>query len=257
MTTKTETNSSTQAENATDELSSQSNSPKPAPEKKENMLVNILFNIVIPTVILSKFSEETALGVKGAIIVALAFPIAYGVKDFFRAKKINFFSALGVVSVMLTGGISLMELDAQYIAIKEAAIPALFGIATLISLKTRYPLVKTFLYNEKIMQTDKVAEHLKENGNTKAFDLTLKNASYMVAGSFLMSAILNYVLAQWLLTSPPGTPEFNAELGKMTAYSYVVIAVPSILVLMGALFYLFKQITKLTGLKFDELFVEQ
>ena len=228
---------------------------KPA-EKKENLLINLLFNIVIPTIVLSKFSGESALGVKGAILVALAFPIAYGINDFRRAKKVNFFSALGIVSVLLTGGISLMELDAQYIAIKEAAIPALFGIATLISLKTRYPLVRTFLYNDKIMQTDKVEAHLQQRGNESQFNKTLVNASYMIAASFLISSILNFVLAKWLLVSPPGTEAFNAELGKMTAYSYVIIMVPSLIVLFGALFYLFKQIGKLTGLKFEELFVE-
>lgn len=249
----TELNQSLHDMNNSDDNISKSSA---TPEKKENLFINIIFNIVIPTVVLSKFSGESALGVKGAIIVALAFPIAYGIKDFGRAKKVNFFSALGVVSVLLTGGISLLELDAQYIAIKEAAIPALFGIATLISLKTRYPLVRTFLYNDKVMQTDKVSEHLKAKGTEAEFNKTLINASYMIAASFLMSSILNFVLAKWLLVSPPGTEAFNAELGKMTAYSYIVIMVPSMLVLIGALFYLFKQIGKLTGLKFEELFVE-
>lgn len=59
--------------------------------KKENFLLNIALNIVIPTVILSKFSGEAHLGVKGGLIVALAFPILYGVMDFFRAKKSTFF----------------------------------------------------------------------------------------------------------------------------------------------------------------------
>ncbi|MEQ9565027.1 MAG: VC0807 family protein [Pseudomonadales bacterium] len=118
--------------------------PKRTPQR-ENLLLNILLNIVIPTIILTRFSGEDRLGPQLGIIIALAFPIAYGVRDYFRAYKINFFSALGVVSVTLTGGMSLLELDPQYIAIKEAAIPAIFGLATLISLKTRYPLVRTFL----------------------------------------------------------------------------------------------------------------
>ena len=106
------------------------------------------------------------------------------------------------------------------------------------------------------MQTDKVEAHLQQRGNESQFNKTLVNASYMIAASFLISSILNFVLAKWLLVSPPGTEAFNAELGKMTAYSYVIIMVPSLIVLFGALFYLFKQIGKLTGLKFEELFVE-
>lgn len=224
--------------------------------KKENFLLNIALNIVIPTVILSKFSGEAHLGVKGGLIVALAFPIIYGIMDFFRAKKINVFSALGVVSILLTGGISLLELDPKYIAIKEATIPAILGLATLISLKTRYPLVKTLLFNEKIMRIDKIHEALVQTGNTLKFEKTLTNASYMIAGSFLLSSILNYVLAKVLLVSAPGTEAFNAELGKMTAYSYVVIAIPSMVVLMGALFYLFRSVTKLTGLPLEDVFVD-
>ena len=63
-----------------------------APEKQPSLLWNLVFNLVIPALILSKLSGNEFLGIKMAIVVALAFPIAYGVKDFTRAGKINFFS---------------------------------------------------------------------------------------------------------------------------------------------------------------------
>lgn len=217
------------------------------------MLLNILLNIVIPTIILTRFSGEDRLGPQFGIIIALAFPIAYGVRDYFRAHKINFFSALGVVSVTLTGGMSLLELDPQYIAIKEAAIPAVFGLATLISLKTRYPLVRTFLYNDMVLATGKIEEALAENGTKQEFERTLVRASWMLAGSFLLSATLNYALARYLLVSPPGTEEFNAELGKMTALSFPVIAVPAMIIMMFALFYLFRNIKRLTQLDLEDI----
>ena len=225
--------------------------------RKENFFLNLALNIIIPTIILSKFSGEAHLGVKGGLIVALAFPIIYGIMDFFRARKINVFSALGVVSILLTGGISLLELDPKYIAIKEATIPAILGLATLISLKTRYPLVKTLLFNEKIMRIETIHQALEQAGNKLKFDRVLINASYMIAASFVLSSILNYALAKILLVSAPGTEAFNAELGKMTAYSYVVIAIPSMSVLAAALFYLFRSVTKLTGLPLEEVFVDQ
>lgn len=225
-------------------------------EKKENLLLNLLLNIVIPTVILIKFSGESGLGVKNAIIVALAFPIGYGLYDFTRIKRINFFSALGVVSIFLTGGISLLELDPKYIAIKEAAIPALFGIAIVISLYTPYPLVKTFIYNDKLIQVERVSSALEQHGGVNAFEIRLRNASLMVAGSFFLSSVLNYALARYLLVSQPGTEAFNAELGKMTALSIPIIAVPSTLVMLMTLFYLYKSITKLTHLPLEKIFVE-
>ncbi len=223
--------------------------------KQENFFLNLLLNLIIPTVILTKFSTEQHLGPTLGVVVALMFPIAYGIADFFRAKKVNFFSALGVISVLLTGGISLLELDPKYIAIKEAAIPALFGIATLVSLRTRYPLVRTFLFNDKLMQIDKVNTILQEKNNTRAFDKTLINASFMIAASFGLSSVLNFILAKWVVTAQPGTEEFAAQLGKMTALSYPVIALPTMAVFLFALFYLFRRITKLTGLTLEEIMI--
>lgn len=225
-------------------------------EHKESLLLNIALNILIPTLILTKLSGDEHLGPRLAIIVALAFPLGYGAYDFAMQKKINIFSALGVISVLLTGGIALLELDPKYIAIKEAGIPALIGIATLVSTYTKYPLVKVFLYNDKVLNTDKIARQLEQNNSEKAFDHTLVYASYMVAASFFLSAALNYILAKIIVVSQPGTEAFATELGKMTAYSYVVIVIPSIAVMMAAMFYLFRQVTKLTGLNLEEIFNE-
>ncbi|ODS24064.1 MFS transporter [Candidatus Endobugula sertula] len=223
------------------------------PVKKENIWMNIIINIVAPTVILSKFSGGDALGVELAIIIALAFPLLYGLREMMQTGKFNLFSAVGIFSVMVTGGMALLKFPPEYIAIKEAGIPALFAIFTLISLKTRFPLVKTFLYNDKIMQIEKVDRALEQLGTKDAFERSLKNASYLIALSFLVSSVLNYILAVVILVSEPGTEAFNAELGKMTALSFPVIAVPATIVMMFALFYLFRQITRLTQLKLEEI----
>ncbi len=229
----------------------------PTEPKRENLLVNLLLNIVIPTLILSKFSGEDYLGVRLGIVVALAFPIIYGLNDFRHKGKVNLFSALGVFSIFMTGGMSLLELDPKYIAYKEAGIPAIFGLVTLLSLKTRFPLIKTFLYNDKILQVDKVASALRQHNSEEAFEIALRNANYLVAVSFFLSSVLNYALAKYLLVSPPGTEAFNAELGKMTALSFPVIAVPATLVMMAALFYLFKRIKHLTQLDLEEIMIQQ
>lgn len=221
--------------------------------KRESLLANILLNIVIPTLILMKLSGDEQLGTRWALVVALAFPLLYGLRDFHRTRKINIFSALGVISILLTGGIGLLELDPQYIAIKEAAIPGIIGLATLISIKTPYPLVKTFLYNDKVLKVDLVAQQLHKYNSAPAFEIALRNASYMVAGSFFLSSLLNFLLAKWLLVSPPGTAAFNAELGKMTAWSFPVIALPATCVMMVALLYLFRRIKQLTHLDFEEI----
>ena len=227
--------------------------PSAPPAKKESLLANLLLNIIIPTLILSKLSSDEYLGTKLAIVVALAFPFAYGLKDLIGNGKVNFYSALGIVSIMLTGGIGLLELDAKYMAIKEAAIPGLLGLATVGSLYTRYPLVRTLVYNDTLFDLEKISAGLAFKNTEQAFERTLVVASWMIAGSFFVSSVLNYVLAIVLLKSPPGTAAFNEELGKMTALSYPVIVIPSMIIFALALFYLLRRLSKLTGLSFEEM----
>lgn len=224
--------------------------------KKHSLLANLGFNILIPTLILSKLSGDNYLGPVYSVIVALAFPIVYGVRDYLNAHKPNFFSILGVVNVILTGGMSLLKFPPEYIAIKEAAIPSLLGFATLISIYTNHPLVRIFLYNDQILQVDKVSAALHAHNTTDAFERHLKIASYLVAGSFFLSAILNYGLAKIILVSAPGSTEFAQELGKMTALSFPVIALPCTIVMAGTLYYLLNNIQKLTRLTLEEIMQE-
>lgn len=222
-------------------------------QKKENFFANLLMNIIIPTLILTKLSDAEYLGATWGLIIALAFPLGYGLRDFIINKKINIFSALGIVSVLLTGGLSLLQLAPEYFAIKEAAIPGILGIVTLISIKTRYPLVKVFIYNDKVLRIQKVDAALAHYQTKKHFERTLSNASFMIATSFFLSSILNYILAKVILVSQPGTAEFNAELGKMTALSYPIIALPMLVIMMGTLFYVFRSIRLLTHLTLEEV----
>jgi len=78
-----------------------------------------------------------------------------------------------------------------------------------------------------------------------------------LALTFVFSSIMNYLLAKWLVKSPAGTVMFNEELGHMTLMSYPVIAIPSMLMLVGLLIYVSKVIKELTGYKFTELMIQQ
>jgi hypothetical protein len=229
--------------------------PKAAP--KGSFLANLAFNIIIPVFILSKLSGEDSLGPSLSIVAALTFPIGYGLWDLRQSGKINPFSVLGVVSVFLTGGISLLELDPQYIAIKEAAIPGCIGIAVLLTQRTRFPLVKTLILNAQLVRVDALYAALDEKGMTTTFEQRLRQASLIVAGSFFVSSALNYILAKIILVSPPGTSAFSEELGRMTALSYPVIALPSMVILMLAIWYVFSQIGKLTGESLETFLVDQ
>lgn len=229
----------------------------PPQEKQPGFFANLLFNILLPVVILMQLSGEERLGPVLGIIVALAFPIGYGSWDLYKRKKVNGFSIIGLISVLLTGGISLLELDPKYIAIKEAAVPALFGIVIYVSQFTRFPLVQKLLLNRQLMDIEGLNEKLEENNNKQAFDKTVNRAAYGVVAAFMLSAVLNYILARMIVVSPAGTEAFNNELGRMTALSFPVIVLPTMIVMVGAMLYLFSRVHKLTGQSIDEFMWER
>jgi hypothetical protein len=226
-----------------------------APVRKPRPLVDLLVSIVIPAVILMKFSADDALGATTALIVALAFPLGRGLFERLRYKTLNFIAVLGLISILLTGGIGLLALDPQWLAIKEAAIPALLGIAVLVSTRTRYPLIRTLLFNPAVPDVRKIRQQLDNLGNTSAFENRLLNATYLLSGTFFFSATMNYSLATWIVSSPAGSVAFNEELGRLTLLSYPVIAIPSMLMMLAILYYLWRTIHGMTGLAFEEILV--
>ena len=229
---------------------------RPAKQKKSGFLSNMIFNIVLPAVILSRFSSEDTLGPVWGVVVALAFPLLFGLWELLQSGKVNFYSILGIISVLLTGGISLLQLDPSYIAIKEAMIPAIIGIVVLVSQYTPFPLVKKLLINPDLLDIDKMYQALAERQNRALFEQRVARAGYIVASAFFLSAVLNYVLAKAVVVSQPGTTAYAEELGRMTWLSYPVIVLPFMVMLMGAIIYMFSQIGKLTKQSLEDFILQ-
>ena len=221
--------------------------------KQNHPFLDLIISIDIPSAVLMKLSTEDYLGPLNALILALSFPLIYGLYEYIYHKKKNFISILGVISVVLTGGIGVLELDSHWLAVKEAAVPFIIGVAVLISLKTPYPLVRTLLYNPAIINIDRVDKALDEHNNHEVFDKRLVHATYCLSGTFFFSAVLNYVLATLIVTSATGTAAFNEELGELTIKSYFIIALPSMVMLMGILFWLVRSIQTLSQLSLEEI----
>ena len=220
---------------------------------KSNPLIEMTITLFIPSLILMKLSGPQNLGAMNALLLALLFPLAWGVRAMLRERKVNLFAALGLISILLTGGIGLLQLDTQWLAIKEAAIPGLLGLAVAVSAYTRYPLVRVLLYTPALMNVERIQNSLAERGNHVLFESRLKIATWMLAGSFFFSSAMNYFLATWIVTSPSGSPAFNEELGRLTLLSYPMIALPSILIMMAALYYLARSIKNLAGLNLTDI----
>jgi len=242
---------------------------KPAP-KRENLLVNLVCNIAVPSLILAKLSPPERLGPTLALVAALLFPLGYGIWDFVQRRSANFVSIIGLASVLLTGGLGLLQVDGLWFAVKEAAVPALIAACVWVSQHSRRPLVRQFVYNEQVIDVARIdaaldarayapVSALQGNGNSlpdarTQLEQLLRRAGHWLIGSFLLSAALNFVLARWLLKSPSGSPEFNAELAKMHLLSWPVITLPSLAIMLVSLWRLLRGITQLTGLPLDAIF---
>ena len=233
----------------------------PKPIKKENTFLNLGFNILIPILILNKGDdwfgdvlsttfENTAVAI---LLIAIAFPILYFIYDLITRKKYNFISILGLISVLLTGGIGILEIPTEWFAIKEAAIPAIIGIVVIASLRTPFPIIRAILMNPELMDVDKIDSALARHNRQKEFNQLLSKCTYLFGLSFLFSAILNYVLARWIVVSPSGSDAYNAEVSKMMLWSWPAIAVPSLIITFYALWVLIKGIQELTGFKLEEI----
>ena len=223
------------------------------PPARENIWLNIGLNVIVPSVLMSKGKDWFQLEQAPLLCLALAFPLVYGVYDFIARKKYNFFSILGFVSILITGGVGLLKLPSDWIAIKEAAIPALFAVAVLVSLKTKFPLVRTFLYNPELFNVPKIDLALTERNSHPQFERLMQVCTNYLAGSFVLSSGLNYALAKVIIKSETGTDAFVKELGKMTAWSWPVITIPCMVITMFALVKLLKGIKAYTGYEMEEV----
>ncbi len=217
--------------------------------------MDLIVSIIVPSIILMKFSGEDRLGPTGALLLALSFPVLWGLYDLMKNGVRNYVAILGVVSVLLTGSIGLLKLDAQWLAVKEAAIPLVIGIGVLVANFFGFPLIRKLLYNPTIMQVDRVDEALKTRGNQQQFLKQLDRANILFACTFFFSAVANYVLAKMIVKSDSGTEAFNQELGRMTLLSYPVIAIPSMIMMLAIFYYIWRTIRKLTDLKLEQVIV--
>lgn len=221
--------------------------PRPSP------WLEIGLTILLPALILMKGTAY--LGPLGALGLALAFPLGWGLRSLARREGFGLLPAIGVVSTLATGSIGVLQLDARWLAVKEAAVPALLGLAVALSAFTKKPLIHALMLHPGFIEVERVQQALKARQNTAAFDHKLRQATFWLAGTFAFSSVMNYVLARWIVTAPAGTEAFNEELGRLTLVSYPMIALPSMLMMMVLLAWLARVVRGLTGLEWEDLLV--
>lgn len=218
-------------------------------------MLSIAVNILIPTVIMTRFAGDDKLGAINALLIALAFPFLYGVYEMAKNRKIGWVPVLGLISIGISGGIGLLQLPASWIAVKEAMIPGILAAAILISAWIGKPLARIFL--DAIVDKDKIYPILEAQGKMDDYERRTGVATWMLAGTFVLSATLNFVLAKIVVTAEGGTQLYTEQIGRMTALSFPVITIPVFIALTASIMYIMATLSKLTGLEMDEVLKNQ
>ena len=236
-------------------------------KNQENPLANIMWNVLIPVAALSFLGKNGDkiwnIGPVWGMLVAVSLPVIYGIHHLIKTKKPNFFSILGIVSILLTGGIAIMAyqddgaVDKQaplWFALKEAAIPFVFGITIFISHWTKTPLVRVFLYNPDFFNIPVIEKRVEEKETTTQYKKLIFSGTLLLAGSFFISMVLNYFLAMYFLEGKTDSQEdFNSGVAKLTGWGFAVIGVPMMVILMVTMWKFVSGLKKLTGMDNEEI----
>lgn len=231
-------------------------------ESNQSSFSNIIFNIFIPVMILNK-GHKIGLTPVQALLIALSFPLCFGLYSLIKEKKMNYIALLGLANILFSGILTILALGGIWFAVKEALFPLLIGAFVLASSFSKKPFFKTMFLNPAAFNVTKINEQLDSKEKQTDFDNLMKTSTQLLSISFLVSAALNFILSLFIfkpLTESLSTTEkqelLNQQLSQMTMYSMPVILVPMMLFVGGILYFAFRKTTKITGLPMDELFIK-
>jgi hypothetical protein len=140
------------------------------------------------------------------------------------ACRTSAIAVLVVVSIALNALAGFLPLQARWFAAKEALLPVVFG-GLFATTALRGPGLLADLIHE-LVDPARLAAALAARDATAAYTLRLRRGTLAFGGVLAASGGLGGALALALVTSPTGTPGFAEELGRYTAWSYLVVNVP-------------------------------
>ena len=227
----------------------------PAAPPEERPLLELVVNIALPTWILMSLSKEERLGPLWALLIAVCLPLGYGLYDAVRRRRLNFYAAIGLISVLLTGILGLVKGSAFWFAAKEALIPLVLAAAILGSHKTATPFIRGLFLNPQLVNLQLLDRVLGDDpAKAAAFQRLLWQGSLMLAGTMVLSSVANFMLAMHFVgPTEPGSSEYTAAIGKTTAWGFAIIGIPMLAILLYVLWFVVRGLEKVTGLERDDL----
>lgn len=222
--------------------------PQPHP------LADLMLTIVLPSMALEWLSKPDRLGPLWALIIASAIPVAFGLWCWQQKRGLNFFSVFGLVAIILTGSLGLLNLNATWFAAKEALFPIILGLAFPLSHRFGTPLIRELLLNPQVINHQVLNQSLDDAPKRAAFDSLLKRASWGMLVTTFLSAAANVALALYLIGgTEPGSESYVKAIGKLNWMGFIVIGIPLLAITIVLLLWLLRSITTLTGLERDDL----
>ncbi|MDH3068904.1 hypothetical protein QET40_07235 [Akkermansia sp. N21169] len=236
----------------------------------------ILMSVLIPVAVLEYCSEGAIdpwirmpgqrvweIGPLWAMVIALAFPIGYGLHSRFRDGKFDLMSAVGMTGVILTGVISLFVIAPDgsvhfctpwLFGVKEALIPLFLGVVVVVSSRTNAPLLKTFIYKDDVFDVRLIEREIRSRGHETAYDSLLARVTWILAGAFMLSAFANFAVSYGFMSPVVLLPvseqqvAYNVAIGKITWWGFLIIGVPLLAALGVIIVHLINSLERLTGL---------
>lgn len=249
----------------------------PAKSRPSASWVGIFMNVLVPVLLLEYCSEGSInplirmqgqriweIGPLWAMLIALAFPIVYGIHSRIRQGKFDLMSAVGMAGVILTGVISLFVISPSGVVhqstpwlfgIKEALIPLFLAVAVLVSSRTNAPLLRVFIYTEDMFNIRRIEGEVHVRGNEIAYDALMVRITWILAGAFLFSSLANFTVSFGFMSPVVLLPvaeqqvAYNVAIGRITWWGFLIIGVPLLVALGIIIVHLIGGLERLTGLE--------
>jgi hypothetical protein len=214
-------------------------------------LLQLVVNFVIPIYILTKFSSVNALGPTKAMLIALAFPVAYEIVSIRKSRKPSIMSLISIGGILVTGVISLFGLSEGWLAVRRS-LPYLAGsIAIIVSIRIKRPLIGYMLPH--MLDMDRIHTAAKKAKSSTELTRVITVAGYLSGALLGAITVVSYALTRVVITAATNTEVFNQEYAKLRIVSLPAVSLPLIMGFVAIIMYLLTRIEKLTGIDGEEL----
>jgi hypothetical protein len=227
-------------------------------QQPENPLLNLAINIFLPVIILNKGNHY--LDPRWTLLIALMFPLGYGLQDYIRNGHKNYVSLLGLVNILLTGGLALMSLKGTWFAVKEASLPLILGLMVLGSRWTKNPAARMMFCNPQVLNMEVIEEKIATLKREFDFQKLLEKTTLLLSVSFFISAALNFFLAMRIFIDIDPSLEpamhdqvLNEQIAKMTWMGFAVIAVPLMFFSAALVYFFLRRLSKIIEIPINSL----